>query len=77
MALARHEYSEETMEANRIKFYERFAKDQPHLTYEPTFIEPTSAIICENYRKAEKRGRVKISCLACRESAICRYICSR
>ena len=35
----RHEHSEVEIEADRIEFYRRFEKDQPHLTYEPTYEE--------------------------------------
>ena len=76
MVLARHEYNEEVMEANRVKFYERFAKDQPHLTYEPTYkekavVEPISLTTCEKYLESERCGRVRISCQACRDRNIC------
>ena len=77
MILAQKLHSETEMEANRIEFYKRFAKDQPYLTYEPTYeestvvVEPISAITCENYLESEKRGRVKIDCRACRNQSIC------
>ena len=62
MILAQKLHSKEKMEANRLKFYERFSI---------TTVEPISAITCERYLESEKRGRVKISCRACRDRNIC------
>ncbi len=39
MILAQKLHSEEEMEKNRIEFYRRFEKDQPHLTYELIYEE--------------------------------------
>ena len=67
MLFARHEHSETEMETNRIAFYKRFADIENQITV----VEPTLAITCKNYLEHEKRGRVKISCRACRDRSIC------
>lgn len=68
---ARHEYSKEEMEANRIKFYERFAKIEAD--NQIRVVEPISVMTCEDYTIHEKYGRIRISisCRACRDRTIC------
>ena len=60
--LARRQYSEKEMEANRIKFYERFAI---------TTVEPISEVTCRYYKVPQTNWRIKISCQVCRDRNIC------
>lgn len=67
MLEAQKKHSETEMETNHVAFYKQFAEIENQITV----VEPTSAITCENYLEHEKRGRIKISCRACRDRSIC------
>ena len=69
MGLAQKLHSESDMERNRVEFYKRFENSEADRQI--TVVEPNSAITCENYYTLQQRGRVKISCRACRDRRIC------